>query len=154
MDKAQAHTIDHVIVDCYNFWHCGQLGVAVGRASNVEGLQVENFNIFAATLKHPDRVHNFYSQPGKPLKMDRSCCQQELPNIQVNVFPTVHFGANLPNTASSDPEPGPSASKGHRQMLEENVNKDECSIQLDFPFDLDDFMSGELLEPITKIQEV
>ena len=30
VDKAHGRTLDAVVVDAYNFWRCGQLGVAVG----------------------------------------------------------------------------------------------------------------------------
>ena len=42
VDKAQGKTLDGLVVDCYNFWCCGQLGMAIGRATRKETLQVQN----------------------------------------------------------------------------------------------------------------
>ena len=35
VDKAQGRTIKSLVVDCYNFWKPGQIGVAVGRCTKV-----------------------------------------------------------------------------------------------------------------------
>ena len=80
VDKARGHTLEYLVIDCYNFWKCGPLGVAIGRAIAKYGLQILNFNIFSATLKYPKKVEDFTSKLGKPLKGDRSCCQQNMHN--------------------------------------------------------------------------
>ena len=56
VDKAQGHTLEYLVIDCHNFWKYGQMGVAIGRAIAKYGLQILNFNIFSATLKHPKKL--------------------------------------------------------------------------------------------------
>ena len=41
--RAQGMTLDKVLVDCRNMTIPGQIGVALGRASSIAGLQVLNF---------------------------------------------------------------------------------------------------------------
>ena len=56
MDKAQEHTIPNLVIDSYNFWKPTQFGVDVGCCTCADGLQIQNFNMMAATLKHLDIV--------------------------------------------------------------------------------------------------
>ena len=103
VDKAQGRTLDAVVIDCYNFWHCGQLGVAIGRATQKETLQVQNFNTFAATLQHPKCVKDFYMERGEPMKMDLSCCRNEIDAVQVLPGPPLTFTLSYSEGASNDP---------------------------------------------------
>ncbi len=52
--------MERVIVDCTHITKPGQLGVAIGRATEAKGLQVVNFNMASATRKHPPSVAAFY----------------------------------------------------------------------------------------------
>ena len=65
VDKAQGRTITSLVVDCYNFWKPGQIGVAVGRCTNKDGLQIANYNVIASELKHPQVVQDFYQKKVK-----------------------------------------------------------------------------------------
>ena len=111
VDKAQGRTLDAVVVDCYNFWRCGQLGVAIGRATQRETLQVQNFNTFAATLQHPKCVKEFYMERGEPMKMDLSCCKNEidavldLPGKPLTYTLSYSKGASNDPTCSTNDEP-------------------------------------------------
>ena len=141
VDKAQGRTLEFLVIDCYNFWHCGQLGVAIGRAIAKYGLEIMNFNLFAATLKHPQCVIDFYKKTGKPLKADRSCCRLNVHDANVVNFHQIAF--NVP------PQPN---LQGAASNISEDMEGNDYSNN--FPYDLDDFISGELLEPITPIQQV
>ena len=59
VDKAQGRTLEFLVIDCYNFWHCGQLGVAIGRATvkygsccrlNVHDTNLANFHQIAFNI--------------------------------------------------------------------------------------------------------
>ena len=141
VDKAQGRTLEHLVIDCYNFWCCVQLGVAIGRAIAKYGLQIMNFNLFAATLKHPKCVQDFYKRTGKPLKADRSCCTLNVHDANLVNFHQIVF--NVPPQANVQ---GPAT--GIFEEMESN------NLTNNFPYDFDDFILGELLEPITPVQEV
>ena len=64
VDKAQGRKISSLVVDAYNFWKPAQLGVAVGRATTKDGLQVQNFNMMSSELKHPTVVSEFNQKSG------------------------------------------------------------------------------------------
>lgn len=74
--KAQGQTLKCVEVDCFSFFAPGQMGVAVGRCVNKEGLRVVNFNLKAAHLKHPDAVYAFYEEECEPFQDVEKCCKQ------------------------------------------------------------------------------
>ena len=136
VDKAQGRTLDAVVVDCYNFWRCGQLGVVVGRSQNKASLQIQNFNNFASTLQHPQVVKNFYQKPGKPLKTCKLCCKNKVNIPAVHVLPTLFAPPQIQNMDTN--------------MHNEN---DDTEIELSFPYNIEEFITGELFEPGTPIQE-
>jgi hypothetical protein len=75
--KSQGLSIEHVVVNCENCSQPGQLGVAVGRATNLEGLQVKNFRK-SLCKTHPHSVTSFYHNASVgQLKSDLSCCRQD-----------------------------------------------------------------------------
>ena len=45
---------------------------------NLVGLQVDNFNLISATIKHPDVVCEFNSKSGKAMRQDKQCCQTNI----------------------------------------------------------------------------
>ena len=109
----------------------GQLGVAIGRATSKDGLQVQNYNSFAGTLKHPTIVKDFYSKAGEPMKLDLSCCKRNLDGVEINDLPRVLVEAQQEN------------------MLSESANTSEnmdanTSMTSNFPYDIEDFITGEL----------
>ena len=103
VDKAQGCTLEYLVIDCSNFWRCGQLGVTIGRAIAKYGLQILYFNIYSTTFKHPKKVQDFHAQLGKPLKADRSCCEVTMHvrnlvhfhNVRFNVPPQQNVKGNL-----------------------------------------------------------
>ena len=70
--RAQGQTLPQLVVDCYRFFKAGQMGVAVGRATCKDGLQVLNYNSEAARMKHPAVVGQFYERVSMPLT--NVCC--------------------------------------------------------------------------------
>lgn len=58
--RAQGQTIKRVIIDCTGFFRPGQVGVAVGRAVNKEGLQIINYSHKHGAIQHPPEVYRFY----------------------------------------------------------------------------------------------
>ena len=74
MDKAQCRTIASLVVDCYNLWKFAQMGVAIGRAICNKGLEIQNFNLVTATLKHPGIVTDFNAKPGIGVQGSKLCC--------------------------------------------------------------------------------
>ena len=70
--RAQGQTLPQLVVDCYGFFKAGQMGVAVGRATCKDGLQVLNYNPEAARMKHPAAVGQFYERVSMPLT--NVCC--------------------------------------------------------------------------------
>ena len=74
VDKSQGRTLDAVVVDSTNFWWPGQMGVAIGRATSKECLQLSQYNREAATIKHPQIVSDFYVQRSLVMKQNLHCC--------------------------------------------------------------------------------
>ncbi|XP_061171689.1 uncharacterized protein LOC133181165 [Saccostrea echinata] len=72
--RAQGQTLEFVEVDCYSFFCAGQLGVALGRATTIDGLRIRNFNQDAAFLKHPQKVFDFYNETFLVPEDDLECC--------------------------------------------------------------------------------
>ena len=104
VNKAQGRTILSLIIDCYNFWKPAQLGVAIGRCTKSSGLQVDNFNLISATIKHPDVVHEFNSKIGKAMRQDKQCCQTNIVRataVRHNAF-AFNVAANAPNFGAED----------------------------------------------------
>ena len=76
MHKAQGRSLDEVIIDSSTFWRPGQLGVAVGRATMKDGLQLTAYNKYAATLKHPQVVVDFYQERSLMMRENLLCCNK------------------------------------------------------------------------------
>jgi hypothetical protein len=71
-------TLDHVFVDCHQVNRPGQLGVAIGRAKSLSGLQIINFTP-ACCVKQPQCISDFYNSiaPGR-VADDLSCCRPDI----------------------------------------------------------------------------
>ena len=65
-----------MIIDSSTFWRPGQLGVAVGRATMKDGLQLTAYNKYAATLKHPQIVVDFYQERSLMMRENLLCCNK------------------------------------------------------------------------------
>ena len=74
--KSQGMSLDSVVVHCDNISFPGQLGVAVGRATSTEGLQVLNFRSHYIK-QHPVKVDAFYENILiGDVHADLSCCRK------------------------------------------------------------------------------
>ena len=73
VDKSQGHTLD-AVVDSTNFWRPGQLGVAIGRATSKDAVQLSHYNRDASSIQHPKLVTDFYAQRSLVMKQNLLCC--------------------------------------------------------------------------------
>jgi ATP-dependent DNA helicase PIF1 len=72
--KSQGMSIDTVVVDCKNATNPGQIGVAVGRATHVDGLMVKNFKA-SSCRSHPQCVDKYYQMcTAGDVQDDKTCC--------------------------------------------------------------------------------
>ena len=94
--RAQGQTLNFVEIDCYSFFAPGQMGVAVGRATNTDGLRIVNFNDKAANTKHPDVVYEFYDRHFSDFSANMLCCSKQ----------NLHLGT----VSEEDTDSGPSSS--------------------------------------------
>ena len=92
--------------------------------------------MFSATLQHPQIVQDFYKKTGTPLDKT-SCCKKDYNKVIVNIFPQVVVPGQAANYSADD----------------DSINADGDNIVLTFPYNIEDFISGELFELVTKIQE-
>ena len=127
VDKAQGRTIDKLVVDCFNFWKPGQMGVAVGRAVSKNNLQVVNFDTYTANLKHPSSVHDIYDRRMDPIKATMTCCTQEALTVNVNQFAIFHYQQQQLNLQS-----GPDSEHIH--------DGEEEEVEITFPWCINDFI--------------
>lgn len=72
--KAQGLTLDRIEIDCRYMLNSGQIGAAVGRCRNMEGLRIINFSKHLAKKQRED-VHDFYSNTFLPILPDLLCCK-------------------------------------------------------------------------------
>ena len=76
--KAQGMSLNNVVVNCQDCIQPGQIGVAIGRAVTVEGLQVVNFKK-SMVRKHPQHVTEFHEKISiGSLKRNLSCCRNKI----------------------------------------------------------------------------
>ena len=139
IDKAQGRTIASLVVDCYNLWKSAQMGVAIGRAICSKGLEIQNFNLVAATLKHPAIVTDFDAKPGIGVQGSKLCCNTRVQCIVNNPAVGAHafnfqVGLNpAPNMANPIVE----------------INDTDLTMQIEFLYDMNTFISSQLLPNIT-----
>ena len=143
IDKAQGRTIASLVVDCYKLWKSAQMGVAMGRAICSKGLEIQNFNLVVATLKHPAIVTDFDAKPGIGVQGSKLCCNTRLQCIVNNPAVGVHafnfqVGLNpAPNMANPIVE----------------INDTVLTMQIEFLYDMNTFISSQLLPNITPRQK-
>ena len=104
VDKSQGRTLDAVVVDSTNFWRPGQMGVAVGRATSKEAIEISHYNREAAAIPHPKAVTDFYCQRSLLMKENLSCCcladidtdnfLTKSTEIKVSTFPDSQLDSN------------------------------------------------------------
>lgn len=80
-------TLSSVVVDCEEATIPGQIGVAVGRAGNVNHLQVKNFKP-CLVKEHSPKVKTFYNHKSANLLFDGTCCKKEFisSDIATDIF--------------------------------------------------------------------
>ena len=61
--KAQGMGFPRVVIDCRNMHNPGQIGVALGRGTHKDGLQVINYSD-SLLKRHPHHISNFYADLG------------------------------------------------------------------------------------------
>ena len=70
--KSQGMTLDKVIVHCEEIFQAGQLSVAIGRATSVNGLQLKGYR--KGLCIAPDNcIHQFYDTAGKAKNISFFC---------------------------------------------------------------------------------
>jgi ATP-dependent DNA helicase PIF1 len=73
--KSQGLTIPRLIVDCRGIRQPDEIGVAVGRSVDVDGLCVLHYTL-SCSKKHLREVGEFCEDPGLPPDDDMSCCKR------------------------------------------------------------------------------
>ena len=58
--RAQGSSLDKVVIHCEQMHRPGQLGVALGRAKKLSGIQIECFSNQLKIQKQPEEVEYFY----------------------------------------------------------------------------------------------
>lgn len=113
--KAQGQSLPNVVVDCAGFFLAGQVGVAVGRAVSIAGLQIKNYHSGSSSRKHPDLVYDFYDTPTFPLSGygNLDCCRTSVYTSLVEPPSSTAVLAQQPctSTAVADEFPHANADK-------------------------------------------
>ena len=72
--KSQGMSLNQIVVNCQNCSVPGQIGVAVGKATSVDGLQIVNFKS-SNVCEHEQSVYAYYKTcTVGNLNPDKSCC--------------------------------------------------------------------------------
>ncbi|XP_052762246.1 uncharacterized protein LOC128204884 [Mya arenaria] len=102
--KSQGMSLKSIIIDCEDAKIPGQIGVALGRATSSEQLQVKNFKP-SLVSKHPQAIKNFYDCSFKPSCDDLSCCKAEFisRDLEVDLFAPFDID-NIELTEDEDPD--------------------------------------------------
>ena len=136
VDKSQGRTLDAVVVDSTNFWRPGQLGVAIGRATAKESVQLSAYNKEAACIQHPN-VKDFYDQRSLLMQANLLCCNQS------NINETNFLMTNNKKSASE-------------LSLDREYNPNDMLTDLEiqeFPLDIDDYVNS-LIAKMPKITQI
>jgi hypothetical protein len=72
--KSQGMTIERLVIDSSYINKPGQLGVAIGRATNLDGLQVKHFKPRHCVLQ-PLEIISYYTIDSMPMLLDHTCCR-------------------------------------------------------------------------------
>ena len=70
-------TITSAVVECLGITTPGQLGVALGRATTISGLQVKFFRDRHIIIQ-PQHVTSYYDETILPFVEDMTCCRQHI----------------------------------------------------------------------------
>ena len=109
--------------------------MAIGQSINKEGLQVQNYNSIAATLKHPNLVQEFNKSKFETIRQDKVCCKLNKPVRQANATNVGHHALNLDLDL-------------HSQCTKQTSA--DCRIQfctdVNFPFNMEKFLKSQFLK--------
>ena len=123
VDKSQGCTLDAVVVEPMNFWRPGQFGVAVGRATCKDAIQLTSFNKEAAHLNHPSVVTDYYNQRSLLMMRNLVCCNQG--HVNNDNFLTKSINVQVATVHTN---------------LEENLSDFIERLQIhNFPFDIENY---------------
>ena len=135
--KAQGRTLNSVIVDTSNFWRAGQAGVAVGRATSKEAIQITAYRKSVCHLRHPEVVRNFYSQRSLIMNQMLTCCNRSDAKSHNFLYPC---NTDIRLIVNTD--------------IEGNICEYLRNITLEkFPFDVKNYVS-ELIEKLPKCTQI
>ena len=107
------------------------MGVAVGRSTHKDGLQIQNFNTIAARFKYPKLVQEFYDSPGRGMIKNKSCCQKllSIPSAAL----THNFQFAVP-------------------AMQQSVHHVHLCVEQQCLFDIKELLQNQLLPEVTDIQ--
>ena len=123
-----------------------QIAVAIGRAISKAGLQILNYNKFAAHLQHPVIVQEFYDTPSIPMTAKMTCCQIRIKQIAADDVHTYALQVAGPANVNL------LQLHRHNNTASEfnNINVEE--LQVNFPYDVNKFLESLMYDGITEIQ--
>ena len=133
--------------------------MTIGQGTHTAGLQLQNFNMIAATLKHPSIVYDYDKSLGKLIKEDRSCCDMKIFQVQSNIDAQHQLNVHgLPNA--------PQLHGGVREHVAEAQAHSSCDgltsksrncvfqTEVNFPYDIGKLIEALLLPNVTSIQRL
>lgn len=118
--RAQGQTLENVVVDCTDLFAPGQLGVAVGRATKLGGLQVLNYSRKVGNIPHSPQVYHFYAAEHRVSSL---CCRTK----QVDVG-EVHTEDDFRSTTPG-PAPVPESTDANVIYIKDILNRVKLSDQ-------------------------
>ena len=123
-----------------------QIAVAIGRAISKCGLQVLNYNKFAAHLKHPAVVQNFNDSPSIGMSAKLTCCKFRANQIPA---PDVHaFALQIAAPGNVNLLQG-----SHINVTQSDMNDSiMVDLEIDFPYDVKVLIKSLMYDGITEIQ--
>ena len=147
VDKSQGRTIPSLVVDCYNFWKPGQLGVAIGRSVRKQGIQVQNFNLIAANLKHPQIVKDFYKSKFATIRQDLNCCKFNKP-----VAESCSDGTVWQHSFHAVTMPNQNNLECNSEVTLRTQEATEFCTDIIFPLNMETFLNSQHVMEVTQIQ--
>ena len=138
--KAQGRTIPELIIDCETFWKPGQMGIAVGRSVSKDGLQVLNYNSYAAQLPHLQIVDDFYRSPGIQVNYDNQRCYHQNEIQSSGTVRNHAFQFQVPPLVP---------------LQKLHINDENCKNlePRNFPYDMEHFIDEQMFKGITPMQQ-
>ena len=130
--KSQGMSLNHVVVNCQNCSIHEQIGVAVGRATSVDGLQIVNFKS-SNVCEHEQSVYAYYKTcTVGNLNPDKSCCHGKtcIGNIVGTDNEDDIAGGEENDDDNDDEDDEPQSGSGIRHSIE-NSDSDFSDMEYD-----------------------